>query len=574
MATSEPTGPTPPGAPARIAVFAGPTATIGNSPPLVTSNKARARHGLPLRPELRVDVLRPQRLAAPVTVYVEAFSAHPLEADAAELYAPPDGWLDAGGTLHAVEPVGGGTPVHVVELRPEDGLYPLPYLARQADGSAWEDAVTEPFAPAARARQPFYPDASRIYEEIERLGVGGDGHGGVFGGAEFDFYRPAPSGGYTKGLPAGRRTDVGDGDIPPEVLGEDYFIYFPFHLRAEPHLAALARATNALQRALDTGRYVGAQWLEGSPTNEESMYWFGLLVDTHLPIVGHSAQRPHQSLGADGDRNIVDGVKYLLSGVSLDDGGRDRIGAVMIVDELVFAARDITKTDARPGGYEATGGHGGVVADLGGYGPPQLTYVPARRHTHTSEVRLSELPTSTTGVTGTADGTAITAGTVAVTVKDAAGDLLATALPHVSIVKYSCYHATGAAADGGDEVEILARIAANLAGSPLAGFVGEGMSPYGIMTPETDTAFELAIFSGMPVVRVGRGNTGGMAYKFDAHFVTGNNLTATKARLLLMACLLRFGALPPALDPRFPTAAERAATIAAVARYQAIFDTH
>ena len=221
-----------PDAPPRIAVFAGPTATIGNSPPLVTANKARARHGLTLRPELRVDVLRPQRLAAPVTVYVEAFSAHPLEADAAELYAPPDGWLDARGTFHTSEPPGGGIAVHEVELRPEDGLYPLPYMARQADGSAWDDAVAEPLAPAERARQTFYPDASRIYEEIERLGVGGDGHGGLFGGAEFDFFRPAPSGGYTRGLAAARRTDIGEGDIPPETLGEYFFIYFPFHLRA------------------------------------------------------------------------------------------------------------------------------------------------------------------------------------------------------------------------------------------------------------------------------------------------------------------------------------------------------
>jgi hypothetical protein len=41
----------------------------------------------------RFDVLRAQRLAAPVTVYVEQFSAHPLEADAAELYGPPDGLI-------------------------------------------------------------------------------------------------------------------------------------------------------------------------------------------------------------------------------------------------------------------------------------------------------------------------------------------------------------------------------------------------------------------------------------------------------------------------------------------------
>ena len=83
------TGQTPP----RIAVFAGPTATITNTPPLVTANAVRRLHGLPLLPG-RYDALRPQRLAKPVTVYVEAHSAHPLESDAAELYAPPDGWID------------------------------------------------------------------------------------------------------------------------------------------------------------------------------------------------------------------------------------------------------------------------------------------------------------------------------------------------------------------------------------------------------------------------------------------------------------------------------------------------
>ena len=59
----------------KIAVFSGPTATIQNSEPLVTSNKARAQHGLPPRTNpdgspMRFDGLRPQRLAATVKVYV------------------------------------------------------------------------------------------------------------------------------------------------------------------------------------------------------------------------------------------------------------------------------------------------------------------------------------------------------------------------------------------------------------------------------------------------------------------------------------------------------------------------
>src|SRR5215472_8722308 len=89
----------------RIAHLAGPNATIQNSPPLVTSNKARAKYGLPPRhhPDgsaQKFDVLRPQRLAAPATVYVEQFTAHPLESDAAALYGPPDGYLDAQRRFH------------------------------------------------------------------------------------------------------------------------------------------------------------------------------------------------------------------------------------------------------------------------------------------------------------------------------------------------------------------------------------------------------------------------------------------------------------------------------------------
>ena len=125
----------------RIAHLAGPNATIQNSPPLVTSNKARAKYGLsPLKnpddsPQ-KFDVLRPQRLAAPAKVYVEQFTAHPLERDAAKLYAPPDGYLDKDGQFHKDRRSPDDKPVFEVTLSPDDGLYPMPYMARQADGRA------------------------------------------------------------------------------------------------------------------------------------------------------------------------------------------------------------------------------------------------------------------------------------------------------------------------------------------------------------------------------------------------------------------------------------------------------
>ena len=57
-------------------------------------------------------------------------------------------------------------------------------------------------------------------------------------------------------------------------------------------------------------------------------------------------------------------------------------------------------------------------------------------------------------------------------------------------------------------------------------------------------------------------------------FIGGRNLTATKARLLLMASLMRFGSLPVAASPERPTNAELDAIREKLAAYQAVFDTH
>jgi L-asparaginase/Glu-tRNA(Gln) amidotransferase subunit D len=557
----------------RIAVFSGPTATIQNSPPLVTSGKARTKYGLPplfdgngATP--RFDVLRAQRLAAPVTVYIEQFSAHPLEREAAELYAPPDGYVDSAGTFSKERRNADDVPVYEVTLEPGDGLYPLPYMGRQADGSAWDDAFAAPFAPSERSRQTFYPDASRIFEEIDRLGVGERGMGGTLAAlAEFDFFRPAPSGGYRKGLPAAERSDRGDGDIAPEVWGEDFFMYYPMHLRKEPSQQTLARATNVVAAALASGEYSGGLWLEGSPTAEESIYWLNLLIDTRVPLVAHSAQRAHGLLSADGDRNIVDGVKYIASRIWAGSDGADAVGGVMIVDELIYTARDVQKGDARPGGYVATGGHGGL---LGSANPPKLMFTPAKRHTFDSETNLSRIPASVPGVRRSEIGAAATT----VTVKNAAGELLPEAMPKVTIEKYGRYLIDHAGACRDDEVGIMARIARNLDAWPLSGFVGEGMAPYGALNESEDQALTWAVLHGMPVVKVGRGNADGVTPRTSELFISGDNLTATKARILLMACLLRFGALPPVADPASPSDDELRAIKAKVADYQAVFDTH
>jgi len=71
----------------------------------------------------------------------------------------------------------------------------------------------------------------------------------------------------------------------------------------------------------------------------------------------------------------------------------------------------------------------------------------------------------------------------------------------------------------------------------------------------------------------GRGATEGFVPARDA-CITGANLTATKARILLMAALMKLGCLPPAADPDNPTPEERATLREKVKQYQAIFDSH
>ena len=547
----------------RIAHISGSNATISSSPPLVTSNKAREKRGLHLLEDasgarLRFDALRPQRLAAPVTVYVEQFSAHPLEHDAAELYGPPDGYVDRAGGFHRERQDESDVPVYEITLSPDDGLYPLPYMAVQADGRPWDEDCAAPNAPASHARQPFYPDGARLLEEIDRLGIDGKGLASVISSrADVDFYRVTPPGGYTKGE-------------PPEVPGEHFFPYRPKHLAASPPRPALATITNSVQRILASGSYAGAIWTQGSPRIEETVYWLNLLIDTTLPICGNASQRPHGMISNDGDKNLADSTEFIVSRVWADESGNNRVGVVLIQDQRIFSARDVQKADARPGGYTVTGGHGGIVGAVGHEGPPTLTYIPARRHTYQSQVNIARLPAKVLGVNRAGDKVAM----IPVAIKNEAGELLGSAIPKVAIVKDANYSAERINDDLDDGVDLLALISRNLERYPLSGFVLEGHAPFGTITSATRTRIlKAAVYSGIPVAIVGRGNNEGFTAP-QGVFIGGRNLTATKARLLLMACLMRFGSPPPAADPRDPTEEEAKAVKQALSGYQSVFDTH
>jgi L-asparaginase/Glu-tRNA(Gln) amidotransferase subunit D len=337
-----------------------------------------------------------------------------------------------------------------------------------------------------------------------------------------------------------------------------------------PQRPVLAKVTNDMQALMSSGQYDGVIWTQGSPQVEETAYWFNLLIDTTRPICGNAAQRPQGQVSADGPANIIDSVRFIASRVWADEQGRNRCGTVVIQEQQFFAAREVAKVDARPGGYVATGGHGGIIGQITHRGAMHLTYLPAYKHTYKSEVRLTLLPASVKAAHKSKSGIEL----IDVPVKDAGGKLLADAIPVVSIMKDGSYCGIEFGDDPELEIDMIASIEHKLAIGKLTGFVIEGLVPYGSL-PSTarPNLMVRAAFSGIPVVKVGRNAPEGFADPHEFQ-IAGSNLTATKARFLLMACQLKFGSYPPAKDPAKPTPQEVEAVKAAVAKYQEIFDTH
>ena len=88
-------------------------------------------------------------------------------------------------------------------------------------------------------------------------------------------------------------------------------------------------------------------------------------------------------------------------------------------------------------------------------------------------------------------------------------------------------------------------------------------------------ALNLAAFSGIPVARVGRSDPEGRVVTDPNDYtIEGSNLDANKARILLIASMLKLGRPPKARDPRKPTDREIESVIEKVKEFQSIFEEH
>jgi L-asparaginase len=241
----------------------------------------------------------------------------------------------------------------------------------------------------------------------------------------------------------------------------------------------IARAASA---AAEDPRVHGIIVTHGTFTTEETAYFLHLTIRTGKPIVVVASQRKHDEVGNDGDRNFLDAIRLVLSP---DARGK---GVLVTLQEEIHSAREVVKTNQRPGGFVSLG-----RSMLGHIEEDQVSFfaAPTRRHTSRSEFDIREIKE----------------------------------LPRVDVI---------AAYVGGDDAAAQACVAVGARGLVISGYAYNGR-------PSADQleGIEKIAASGIPVVLSNRGGQGRIPVNWEDPFIQGDTLVPHKARILLMLGLTK-----------------------------------
>ena len=122
----------------------------------------------------------------------------------------------------------------------------------------------------------------------------------------------------------------------------------------------------------------GVAVTHGTATLEETAYFLNLTVRDSRPVAVTGAMRPPSAMGTDADNNLLDAIRVAASPNS---AGR---GALVILNNEIQSARDVTKTDSyRVETFQS--GHMGFLGYADSDGAVTYYRRPERRHTAESE---------------------------------------------------------------------------------------------------------------------------------------------------------------------------------------------
>ncbi len=233
--------------------------------------------------------------------------------------------------------------------------------------------------------------------------------------------------------------------------------------------------------AADDPRVDAVLITHGTFTVEETAFFVHLGVRTGKPLVCVASQRKHGDVGNDGDRNLLDAIRVALCP---EAAGK---GALLVLHEEIHSAREVIKTNQRPGGFASPD-----CGILGHVEDDQVSFyhAPLRRHTARSEFDVRAIRE----------------------------------LPRVDVV---------AAYVGADDAAARACVAAGARGLVVHGYTYSGRPSAEQLEPFTE------IGATLPVVLASRGGRGRIPVLDEGPFVHGDSLVAQKARILLMLGLTR-----------------------------------